>query len=353
VSIIKISGVYISGLSAAVPKQVVDNLTLGGRLFTDQELQNTVNTTGIRFRRIAEKSVCSSDLAVAAAERLIDEMSIDRDSIDLILFMSQTPDYRQPATAAIIQHRLGLRKSIGAFDINMACSGYIYGLSTAFSYCNTIGINRVLLLVGETLSKIVSEDDRATSLLFGDGATATLIEKDASGRESFFSLNTDGSRYKVLIVEGGGYRNPSSLTTIDKKTYSDGSKRSMENLYMDGMEVFNFTMSEVPKDIKNILLHCNKSIDEIDYLVFHQANKIITDYIIKRLKLPPEKAPYCLDRYGNTSAVSIPLTLVSELKNELQSGALQLLLSGFGGGLSWASAFVCTDRICVTDVIEV
>lgn len=352
-SFIRISGVSITGLSAAVPKQVVDNLTLGGRLFTDQELQNTVNTTGIRFRRIAEKSVCSSDLAVAAAERLIDEMSIDRDSIDLILFMSQTPDYRQPATAAIIQHRLGLRKSIGAFDINMACSGYIYGLSTAFSYCNTIGINRVLLLVGETLSKIVSEDDRATSLLFGDGATATLIEKDPSGCEAVFSHNTDGSRHEVLLVEGGGYRNPSSLTTIDKKTYSDGSKRSMENLYMDGMEVFNFTMSEVPKDIKNILLHCNKTIDDIDYLVFHQANKIITDFIIRKLKLPPEKAPYCLDRYGNTSAVSIPLTIVSELRDKISTGSHKLLLSGFGGGLSWGSAFLHLYEPKVTEVVEI
>ena len=347
------SGVSITGISAAVPIKVVDNLSLGGGLFSDQEIHNTVATTGIRYRRVADPGICASDLAVAAAESLFEEMGLDRSSIDYIIFMSQTPDYRQPATAALIQNRLGLRKDIGALDINMACSGYIYGLSTAYSFCNSKGIDRVLLLVGETLSKIVSKDDRATSLLFGDGAAATLIEKTTRESGSAFSLNTDGSRYDVLLIKGGGYRYPSSPSTLEKKLFSDGSVRSMENLYMDGIEVFNFTMNEVPRDVRKLLAECTLSVDSLDYLVFHQANKIITDFIVKKLKLQSSKVPYCLDRFGNTSAVSIPLTLVSELKNELQSGALELVLSGFGGGLSWATAYVSTDNVCVAGVIEV
>lgn len=351
--IIKIGGVKITGLSAAVPKNAVDNLKNESGLFAQQELRNTVDTTGIRFRRIATPGVCSSDLCHAAAERMFSDMDIDRSSIDVLVFMSQTPDFRQPATATILQHRLGLQTSTAAFDINLACSGYIFGLSTAYSYCSQTGINRVLLLVGETLSRIVSEKDRATSLLFGDGATATLIEKDESGTEAFFSLNTDGSRYQALCIEGGGYRYPSSISTLEYIEYPDGSERNREHLYMDGIEVFNFTMREVPKDIKKLLEAADFSIDNIDYIIFHQANKIITDFIVKKLNIPSYKSIYSLYRYGNTSAVSIPLTIVSEMKNELTQTQVNLLLSGFGGGLSWGSALIPIFKPYVSELVEI
>lgn len=352
-AILRITGSKIIGLSAVVPKKVVDNLENDSGLFTKQELQNTVNTTGIRFRRIASPDVCSSDLCYTAANKLLNEMVIDRSSIDLLIFMSQTPDYRQPATAAILQNKLGLSTRTAAFDINLACSGYIFGLSTAFSYCSQMGINRALLLVGETLSRIVSTKDRVTSLLFGDGATATLIEKDESAAEAYFSLNSDGSGYEVLHITGGGYRNPSSQETLRISVYPDGSERNQEHLFMDGMEVFNFTMREVTKDINKLFETSKISIEDIDYVVFHQANKIITDFILKKMKIPPDKAPYSMYKFGNTSAVSIPLTIVSELRKELTSSKANLLLTGFGGGLSWGSSFLVLDKPYITGVIEV
>ncbi|MDD3534873.1 MAG: ketoacyl-ACP synthase III [Candidatus Cloacimonetes bacterium] len=351
-SLITYKDVAIKGISAAVPKRIIDNQDMQGELFSVQEIENAIKTTGIRFRRMAEPDQCSSDLCFHAAEKLLDDMSIDRSSIDLLIFMSQTPDYLQPATAPILQNRLGLSKSCAAFDINLACSGYVYGLSTAFAYCSQEGINRVLLLVGETLTKIISFEDRATSLLFGDGATATLIEKTPGFPRSYFSLNSDGGSFEVLWIEGGAYRMPSSGETLKADKFPDGSVRNKEQLYMDGLEVFNFTMREVPKDIKNLMQFAGIDENGIDYMVLHQANKLMTDFFLKKLKFPKEKAPYSLYNYGNTSAVSIPLTMVSELQNDLQNKNLNLVLSGFGGGLSWGSAFMKTDHIIVPDIVE-
>lgn len=352
-SIIQYKDVSVKGISAAVPKKIIDNLEMGGELFTEQEIENAIKTTGIRYRRMAESDVCSSDLCYHAAEKLLDDMDIDRNSIDMLIFMSQTPDYPQPATAPVLQHRLGLNKSCAAFDINLACSGYVYGLSTAFAYCAQEGINRVLLLIGETLTKIISFQDRATSLLFGDGGTATIIEKSPGYSKSYFSLNSDGSSYDVLWIEGGAYRLPSTIETLEPMEYEDGSIRNKEQLYMDGIEVFNFTMREVPKDIKNLMQFADIGADDIDYMVLHQANKLMTDFFLKKLKFPKEKAPYSLYDFGNTSAVSIPLTMVSELKDALQSKKLKLVLSGFGGGLSWGSAVIDTEQILVPDIVEV
>ena len=249
-SLITFNNVGISGISAVVPQNVIDNRYFTD-IFNEKEIENTIKTTGIAERRFADEGICSSDLCFEASKILLDEMKVEKESIDLLIFISQTPDYHQPATAPILQHRLGLPKSTGSFDINLACSGYVYGLSTAFSYVSQKGIDRVLLLVGETLSKIISKKDRATSLLFGDGGTATLIEKNEDNLTSYFSLNSDGFREGVLKIAGGGYRIQSSAETLEEKKYEDGSIRNKEHLFMDGVEVFNFTMTEVPKSIKN------------------------------------------------------------------------------------------------------
>jgi 3-oxoacyl-[acyl-carrier-protein] synthase III len=351
-SIVTFKNVYIAGISAVVPKNIINNRHFSD-IFTDKEIENAINTTGIAERRFADKDICSSDLCFEAAEILLNDMDIDRNSIDLLIFLSQTPDYHQPATAPMLQHRLGLSKSCGSFDINLACSGYIYGLSTAFSYATQNGIDRVLLLVGETLSKIISKSDRATSLLFGDGGTATLIEKSKTDSISYFSLNSDGSGESVLKINGGGYRNQSSSETIRIKEFEDGSKRSDENIFMDGMEVFNFTMREIPKDIKHILKFSNTSLDDIDHIVFHQANKFMTDFFAKKLKYPIERVPYSLQRFGNTSAVSIPLTIVSEMKDFLYRENKKVVMCGYGGGLSWGTALLDLDDVYISDLMEV
>lgn len=351
-SLITFKNVCISGMSAVVPNNIIDNRYFTD-IFTEQEIENAIKTTGIAERRFSDKNICSSDLCFEAAEILLNDMRIDRNSIDLLIFVSQTPDYHQPATATILQHRLGLSKTCGSFDINLACSGYIYGLSTAFSYVSQNGIDCVLLLVGETLSKIISKKDRATSLLFGDGGTATLIEKREDNSTSYFSLNSDGSGESVLKISGGGYRIKSSSETLEEKKYDDGSIRSDEQLFMDGMEVFNFTMREVPKDIKRILKFSNKNLEEIDYIVFHQSNKFMTDFFAKKLKYPIERVPYSLQKFGNTSAVSIPLTIVSEMKDFLNGKNNKIIMSGYGGGLSWGTALLNLNDFSISELVEV
>lgn len=345
-------GLGITGISACVPKNVVRNIELKG-VMTERELKNAIETTGIAERRFADKDICSSDLCYEAASKLLEEMSVDRKTIDLLIFLSQTPDYRQPATAILLQNRLGLPKTVGSFDINLACSGYVYGLATAFSFVSQNGINRVLLLVGETLSKVVSLDDRATSLLFGDAGSATLIEKNKDAGMSYFSLNSDGSGYSFLSIPAGGYRNPSSREALNKKKHQDGSIRSEEQIFMDGMEIFNFTMREVPKDIKTILSFSSQSLADIDYIIYHQANKFIIDFFAKKFKYPKEKIPYCLQKYGNTSAVSIPLTIVSELKDTLVNERKKLILCGYGAGLSWATAILELNNCFVSHTMEI
>jgi len=350
-SLIKFKDVKISGLSAAVPSTKIDNFTFTD-LFTAAELENAIKTTGIKERRFAGDGVCSSDLCFEAAQKLIMDLGVDRSTIDMVIFISQTPDFRQPATAPILQDRLGLPKSTACFDINLACSGYLYGLSTAFSYASQEGVDRVILLVGETLSKIVSPKDRATSLLFGDAGTATLIDKDKNATPIYMSLNSDGSGEGVLKIAGGGYRNKSSCETLAENEFEDGSIRSLEHLFMDGMEVFNFTMREVPKDIKKVLAFAGQDIGDIEYIVFHQANKFMTDFFAKKLKFPKENIPYSLQKFGNTSAVSIPLTIVSELKRLIGSGKKKILLSGFGGGLSWGSAYIEFENVHLSEIVE-
>jgi 3-oxoacyl-[acyl-carrier-protein] synthase-3 len=349
--LISFKNIGISGISATVPRKVISNISFTD-VFTNKEIENAIVTTGIKERRFVEGDICSSDLCYESANALLDELNIDRDSIDLLIFLSQTPDYSQPASGTGLQHRLGLSKDTASFDINMACSGYIYGLSTAFAYCNSPGVRRVLLLVGETLSKIISLKDRATCLLFGDAGSATLIEKSKKYSKSCFSINSDGSGDWVLKIPAGGYRIPSSAETIKNKEYPDGSIRSDEHLFMDGMEVFNFTMNVVPKDIKKLLGFAKMTQDEIDYLIFHQANKYMTDYLAKRSKFPPKKVPYSLHKFGNTSGVTIPLTIVSQLHG-LSPINKRMLFSGFGGGLSWGSVILDLSDCYISKLKEI
>ena len=301
-SFLKFNKVEIKGVSAIVPKKIINNYDFVSR-FNQKEIMNTIKTTGVVNRRFAESDVCSSDLCYQAAESLISKMGIEKKTIDVLIFLSQTPDYHQPATGPSLQYRLGLKKECASFDVNLACSGYIYGLSLAFLYANQNTVNNVLLLVGETLSKVASLEDKTTNLLFGDGGSATIVGKAETNINSYFSLNSDGSGKDVLTIKGGGYRLPSSMKTLEQKEYPDGSKRNQEQLFMDGVEVFNFTMREVPKDINRLLQFSDLKINDIDYIIFHQANKFMTDFFAKKLKYPISQVPYSIDDFGNTNTI--------------------------------------------------
>ena len=346
---LRFSGDGIHSISACVPSRIENNRDLG-YLIPETEIDKTINNIGILERRIADKDVCASDLCLKAAEQLLSENAIDKESIQALIFVSQTSDYHQPATAPILQDKLGLSKSTLCFDVNLACSGYVYGLSIAFSFCSQMGCDRVLLLVGETMSKITSDYDRESKPLFGDAGTATLIEKGDYG-DSLFSLNSDGSGAEVMMIPAGGFRHPSTIESFEYEEDEKGNKRNGYQFRMNGMDVFNFGMREEPKDIKRLVASAELTMEDIDLIIYHQANKFMTDFFTKRLKFSTDKTPYSLDRFGNTSSASIPLTIVSELKDKYPVRK-RVILSGFGAGLSWGSVLLDLSKCDIVGLID-
>lgn len=282
---LKFEGVGVTALAAAVPHTVIENLKYT-QYFPEDQVKEVVEKVGIYERRFADENTCSSDLCFAAAEKLIADNNIDRNEIDLLIFISQTADYRMPATSVLLQDRLGLRNSTIAFDINLGCSAFIYGLTVAFSMMNNTGLRKALILDGETRSKVYSPKDRRSAFLFGDGGVAALVERNEKFGTSYFSLNSDGSRGDLIKINGGGYRMPSSAETIKEKVVDEyGNIRSEEQGYMNGGDVFNFVIREIPKDMKNLIAFSGQDIQTFDYYVFHQANNFINSYLAKKLKL--------------------------------------------------------------------
>lgn len=341
--------VGITAMSACVPRQVYSNRDLG-YLIPEEDIEKTIQNIGIEERRIAPTDVTASDLAYKAAIKLMEDNNIDPNSIDVLLFMSQTSDYRIPATSTILQHRLGLSTDTCCIDLTLGCSGFVFALSTAFAYASMEGVNRVLLLDGETFSKIVNKKDKVDWPLYGDGATATLVEK-GDFKPSTFILKSDGSGEGAVKIPGGGMRNPATAESFAETEREEGNIRNDLEVYMDGMEVFNFAMRVVPKSVKDIAKETETSLDDIDWLVFHQANKFMTDFFAKRLKFNMDKVPYCIQKFGNTSSTSVPLTIVSELENKLKDGD-RVVMCGFGAGLSWGTARVVFKGCKISHIVE-
>ena len=341
-------GVGIKAMSACVPHDVYYNKDLE-YLIPEDEIEKVIDNIGIVERRIAAPDVTASDLCYKAACQLMADNDIAPESIDVLLFMSQTPDYRIPATSCLLQHRLGLPRETMCFDISLGCSGYLFALSTAFAYASMEGINRVLLLDGETFSKIVNRRDKVDWPLYGDAGTATLVERGDYG-DSTFILTTDGSGENTLKIHAG-MRNPITPESCVERECEDGNIRNELEVFMDGMDVFNFAISKVPKSIKQVLKETDMTIDDVDYLIFHQANRFMMDFFVKKLKITSTQVPYCIHKYGNTSSASIPLTIASELAGKLE-GKHSLMMSGFGAGLSWGSAFMQMNDCKVSPVIE-
>lgn len=284
---------------------------------------------------------------------MIADNNINREEIDLLVFLSQTPDYRMPATSILLQERLGLSHSTIAFDITLGCSGFIYGLSVIYALMQQKGLRKALLLDGETRSKVYSPKDRRSAFLFGDGGVAALIERDGKFGKSYFSLNSDGSRGDLIMIKGGGYRHPSSIETLKEKVVDEyGNIRNDEQGYMQGADVFNFVIREIPKDIKRVLEYTGLEASFLDYYIFHQANNFINSYLAKKLKLDTSKIPSTISKYGNTSSVSVPLTIVSELQGQFNTPK-RLLLSAFGVGMTWATGIITLDGCKISDITEI
>lgn len=351
-ALLKYNGVGVTALSGSVPQRVIDNYKYT-EFFPEDQVKEIVEKVGIYERRFADAETCSSDLCFVAAEKLIEDNNIDRNEIDLLIFISQTPDYRMPATSVLLQHRLGLPNSTIAFDINLGCSAFMYGLSTAFSFMQNNGLRKILILDGGTRSKVYSPKDRRSAFLFGDGGVAALVERDEKFGDSWFSLNSDGSRGDLIKINGGGYRMPSSFETITEKVVDEyGNIRSEEQGYMQGGDVFNFVIREIPRDIKKIIEWSGVDIQSLDYYVFHQANNFINSYLAKKLKLDANKIPSTIGKYGNTSSVSCPLTIADQLKNQMD-GKKSLMLSAYGVGMTWATAVLPFVDLRISDIVEV
>ncbi len=345
---IRYNNVGIKAMSACVPHGVFDNKDLG-YLIPEEDIQKTINSIGVHQRRIADPDVCASDLAYKAAVKLMEDNDINPESIDVLLFMSQTADYRIPATAPVLQDRLGLSTDTLAMDLSLGCSGFVFALSTAYAYASLPDVHRVLLLDGETFSKIVNRYDKVDWPLYGDAATATLVEKGDFG-ESTFILRSDGSGKDSVIIKDG-MRHPVTADSLVEKKNGNGDIHNGLEVYMNGMDVFNFAMRCVPKTIKEITEKTGSTLEDIDWLVFHQANRFMTDFFVRKLRFNPERVPYCIDRYGNTSSTSVPLTIVSELREKLKDGD-HVVMAGFGAGLSWGVASVRMQGCRLSPVIE-
>jgi 3-oxoacyl-[acyl-carrier-protein] synthase-3 len=349
---LEFNNVGVAGIAAAVPHTVINNYEYT-TYFPPEDVKEIVDKIGVKERRFADTNTCSSDLCFAAAEKLFADMGIDKNEIDILIFISQTPDYRMPATSVILQHRLGLPQTTMTLDLNIGCSGFIYGLSVVYAMMQQNSFKKALLLDGETRSRIYSPKDRKTAFLFGDGGVAAIIEKNGKYGKSYFSLNSDGSRESLIKINAGGYRNPSSAETVKEKVVDEfGNIRSEEHGYMNGADVFNFVIREIPKDFKALLDYSKTDINLIDYFLFHQANTYINGYLMKKLKLQPEKVPSSIEKFGNTSSVSIPITIVSELKNALKTNK-KLLLSGFGVGMTWATAIMNFEDCRISEIVEI
>lgn len=337
-----VEGLQIRGISTSVPKEEVSNFDYD--LLSASEKKMLVKTIGVETRRVAQAGTTTSDLAIHAANKLFDKTGWERDSVDLLVFVTQSRDYYLPSVGVVAQNKLGLSSSCMAFDIGLGCSGYVYGLSVISSLLSSSNWKRAILLVGDVSTISCSYNDKSTYPLFGDAGSATFVENTGGNNKWIFDLNSDGSGEDAIKITHGCLRNIPDETSFIEKERGPGIKRADLHLSLDGLEVFNFSISTVPKSIKRFLEENDSPIEKMDYFVMHQANLLMNETIRKKIKASVEQTPYSIKKYGNTSSASIPLTITTEL-GELKNRKSKLLLSGFGVGLSWANAILENDEI--------
>ena len=348
-----INNVEIKGIAVAVPKQT--KIVKDYPLFTPKEAENFTSVTGVEYSHLAPKGITCSDLCQAAAERLLTDSKTDRGSIDLIAFVSVSRDfYICPNTSNILQAKLGLPEECMAIDIPMACSGYIHGLAVISSLLQNGSIKRALLLVGETPSANQSFNDKTQWPLHGDAGSATLLEYNSGlNRSMQFHLCSDGNGAEAIICREMGVRHPSNANTFSMRRMKDGIEREAWQSTMDGMSVFSFAISKPYKCIKGLSDKYDIDLASIDYLLIHQANKMIDEKLRKKLKLTSEQVPYSMATFGNTSSCTIPVTMVSQIREQLSSKENELVMCAFGSGLSWGAAHIYTNKIFCPKVIEI
>lgn len=329
----------IKAICYYLPEKILANDELSG-LYPGWTAEKILEKTGIRERHISADNETAGDLGEKAARKLFFEHSVDPSTIDFILLATQSPDYLLPTTACILQHRLGIPKTAGALDFNLGCSAYIYGLSLAKGLIASETAKNVLLITAETYTKHIHPMDKSVRTIFGDGAAATLVSSAEIDGIGWFVLGTDGSGYDKLIIPSGGMRlRPSAETAVEVKDDS-GNTRSQDHLFMDGTEIFSFTISIAPKMVKETLDKNGLTMEDIDLFVFHQANQYMLDFLCKKCKIAPEKFYMNFADCGNTVSASIPIALARAVQDGTLKPGMKVMLVGFGVGLSWGAVVV-------------
>lgn len=324
-ALFSVDNVQITGISAAIPKTEVRNQSLA--LFKENEASTFISATGIDARRISGKHLTASQLCIASASQLLDDLGWNVEDIDILIFVTQTPDQPIPGTATAIQHELGLPKTCMVLDINQGCSGYVYGLSVLASLLST-HLKKGLLLVGDTITDLLDPNDKSVVPVFSDAGTSTAMEFSNEDTPMYFNLQSDGSGKCAIEQRPGAF------------------------MKMKGLEVFNFGLREVVPNIEALTRFSNTSIKSVDYLVMHQANLLLNESIRKKLEVPKNKVLYSLHKYGNTSNASIPLTLIDSLKSSNLTIPGTYCFAGFGVGLLWGSCIVKISDIVLSEIIE-
>lgn len=340
-----LKNVRFAGMATCVPRHVVSNLT-DCKPSMRSERERLVRNIGIELRRKAPDWQCFSDLAFDAAEKLLESLQWAREDVDALIVVTQSPDFLAPATAIILQDRLGLPHSTIAFDVNLGCSGYPFGLHLLGSMISAGGVKKGLVLVGDRGATV---DDP----IFSDAGTATALEFRADAAPMYFDLNSDGSGHKAIILPVGGHREPVGIQHLvpTRENEDDRWHRAID-LVLDGSAVLSFSTQRVPPAVEKLLDYAQVPKEDVDYFIFHQANRMINETIRKKLALPVEKVPSSLRDFGNSSGASLPVTMTVRINKELEAKANRVLLSGFGIGLSWGTCLVDIEGACFPDLIE-
>lgn len=342
----------VTGVSAAVPRNVV--YTTDFDFFTPEEAGVFNNTVGIKQRHIAPEDVCASDLCFVAAEQLLADLKWERESVDVLIFESVTGDYKTPPTSCLLQDRLGLSEDCFAMDIPMGCCGCMYAITTGGNLLSSGNVKRALLLVGDTALRMGSMKDKSRVPLFGDCGTAMALEYDPTASDIVVDFHTYGKGYEALMTPHGGFRHPVTKESFEYEDFGNGIVRAPLHTLINGMNVFSFAISKPPRSIETFMT--DYGIDkerDVDYFLIHQANKMIVDRIVKKLKLPMEKVPYNLEEFGNLGGASIPSLMVTRLREQLMTGEKSLLMSSFGLGLTWGTMWIKTKPMVISEMVVI
>lgn len=346
------NNVKIRGVAACVPARVEENRDY--KLASPEDIEKFIKTTGVERRHCAihDGSICTSDLCYKAADKLIADLKWDKSEIGLIVFVSHTTDYKLPSTACIMQDRLSLSTNCLAFDITQGCPGYVIGLGTVCSLLQNGTIKKALLMVGNTQSEYASYEDKSMHLLLGDAGTVTALEYNPENADIVeFNYTTYGAGKDFLIVPDGGSRNPTNANSFVMEEFEGGIRRTRLHEKMDGAEVYSYALRLVPSNFKALVDYFQIQTDQIDYLLIHQANRYLCEKLRKKLGFKSDQCPYNINEFGNTSGATIPLLMVTNLREELQTRPLKLMMTAVGVGFALGSGYITTDRIVCPELM--